>query len=452
MALRPEERSATISPAAAAATALHGALLESRQRWQDLAGLSADFVFETDSAGRFSFLWPDQVLGHASAGLLGRRAASLLLGTGPDPFMMRRVMRNHRVWVGGADGRPRCLSLSLTPIGDARGQFAGLRGSARDVTEEEAAATAAAAGLRRAALLDALGEAIRHASTAANALDGALSSLRDALGCVGTAMVMPGPHGPEIVCPTAAAPPGLIEVAATALEATQDWVGRLDERLPAALFQHHSRAPAQSALVAWRAAGARDWDTEDLAVLRGMAATLGAVLGFRQLQAELEQQASTDALTGLANRRAFLGSLAATIGDAPRDVGGALFFVDLDNLKPLNDRLGHEAGDAALRMTAQLLRDAAGERGLAARFGGDEFTLWLPGATEAEAIAQAEALIAAVSEQPPDAAAPHFSIGLAWRPAGASEGAGHLVARADAALYEAKRSGRGRWRLAEPPT
>ena len=74
--LRPEERTATIPPAAAAAAALHGALLESRQRWQDLTGLAADFVFETDSAGRFSFLWPDTVLGHSASGLLGRRPAA----------------------------------------------------------------------------------------------------------------------------------------------------------------------------------------------------------------------------------------------------------------------------------------------------------------------------------------------------------------------------------------
>ena len=65
-----------VPPAAAASAALHGALLESRQRWQDLAGLGADLVFETDNAGRFTFLWPDTVLGYRAADLLGRRADS----------------------------------------------------------------------------------------------------------------------------------------------------------------------------------------------------------------------------------------------------------------------------------------------------------------------------------------------------------------------------------------
>ncbi len=449
-ALRPEERTATIPPAAAAAAALHGALLESRQRWQDLTGLAADFVFETDSAGRFSFLWPDHVLGHAAAGLLGRQAASLLLGTTTDPFALRQAVRNHRVWVAGAGGRPRCLALSLAPIGDARGRFAGLRGVAHDVTDQEAAATAAAAGLRRAALIDALGETVRHAGTAREALAQGLADLRDALGCAGTAMVVPGADGAEIIAPTAEVPAGLNLLAGEVLDAARDWAGQLAGRLPAVLFHHHGRPPAVSALAAWRGPGARDWDAEDLAVLRSMAATLGAVLGFGRLQSELERQAHTDALTGLANRRAFLGTLAAEIGDGRGGPGGALLFLDLDNLKPLNDRHGHEAGDAALRATARLLRDAAGEAGSAARFGGDEFTLWLPGMTEQGAVACAEALLAAAAALPEDRPAPRFSIGLACRAPGSEEGAGHLVARADAALYEAKRSRRGGWCLAGP--
>lgn len=450
-ALRPEERSATIAPAAAAASALHGALLESRQRWQDLTGLSADFVFETDSAGRFSFLWPDHVLGHSAAGLLGRRAASLLLGTATDPFDLRHAVRRHRVWMAGAGGRPRCVALSMAPIGDARGQFAGLRGAAHDVTDQEVAATAAAAGLRRAALLDALGETVRHAGTAREALAGGLAELRDALGCSGTAMVVPGEAGAEIVGATAEVPPGLCAIAGETLDKARDWIGELDSRLPAALFHHHGRPPAVSALAAWRAPGARAWDSEDLAVLRGMAAMLGAVLGFSRLQTELELQAGTDPLTGLANRRAFLDALAHALGDGASRPGGALLFADLDNLKPLNDQHGHEAGDSALRITARLLREAAGSTGTAARFGGDEFTLWLPGATPGAAVACAEALIGAAAALPADRPAPRFSIGLACRAQGSREDADGLLARADAALYDAKRSGRGGWRLTEPP-
>jgi diguanylate cyclase (GGDEF)-like protein len=126
---------------------------------------------------------------------------------------------------------------------------------------------------------------------------------------------------------------------------------------------------------------------------------------------------------------------------------GALAFLDLDNLKPLNDQHGHGAGDAALRATARLLRDAAAPGDIAARFGGDEFILWIAGADEAAAVARAQALLAAAAALPGDGA-PRFSLGLAaWRPT-SGEGLARLLARADAALYQAKREARGGWRLA----
>lgn len=449
-ALRPDDWTSLTAPAATGAAALHGALLESRQRWQDLAGLAADLVFETDNAGRFTFLWPETVLGYRSAGLLGRRADCLLLGTGPSPFDLRHATRNHRAWVADAAGKPRCLSISLAPLGDAGGGFAGLRGAAHDVTQQETAAATAAAGLRRAAMLDALGEVVRHTGTAHEALAQGLAGLRDGLGCTGTAMIVPGDAGPELAAATTAPPASLMATTAETMRSERDWLGSLDDDRPAALLHHQGRPPAYSVLAAWRDRGGRPWDTEDIAVLRAMAAMLGAVLGFGRMQQELERQASTDPLTGLANRRAFLEALEASLS-LPSADRGAVLFLDLDNLKPLNDRHGHEAGDAALRATARLLRDSAGPQDIPARFGGDEFILWMAGADAAAATARAIALIQAAQDLPADRA-PRFSVGVAaWVPA-TGESAARLVARADAALYEAKQNGRGGWRLAESAT
>jgi diguanylate cyclase (GGDEF)-like protein len=258
-------------------------------------------------------------------------------------------------------------------------------------------------------------------------------------------MVVPAEDGPELAAATADPPPGLLPEACRALGAEGDWAGMLGAGQPAVLLLHRARHPARSALAAWRAASGRDWDAEDLAVLRSMAAMLGAILGFERMQQELERQAATDALTGLANRRAFLEALQGRIAAAEP---GALVFLDLDNLKPLNDAQGHEAGDAALRATGRMLRDAAGPQDLAARFGGDEFVAWLHRADAAAAVQRAEALLRAAAALPQDRA-PRFSLGIAaWDPAGA-EGAKGLLARADAALYEAKRNGRGGWCLAK---
>ncbi len=232
-AIRPEDLSAMVPPAAVASAAVHGALLESRQRWQDLAGLGADMVFETDNAGRFTFLWPDVVLGHRAATLLGRRADSLLLGAGASPFSLRQAVRNHRAWVADAARQPRCLSLSLAPLGDSRGAFVGLRGAAHDVTVQETAAAAAAAGLRRAAVLDALSGSVRHAGTAREAVTRGLSGLRDALGCAGTAMLVPGHDAPATADATMDPPPGLMAAAGRAMADGQDWSGALQGGGPA---------------------------------------------------------------------------------------------------------------------------------------------------------------------------------------------------------------------------
>ncbi len=447
-ALRPEDWSVMVPPAAAAGAALHGALLESRQRWQDLATLGADLVFETDNAGRFTFLWPEVVLGHRAATLLGRRADSLLLGSAPNPFALQQAVRGHRVWVADAQGRPRCLALSLAPLQDGRGGHAGLRGAAHDVTQQETAAASAAAGLRRAALVDSLAETVRHAGSAREAMDSGLAALRDALGCAGAAMLVPREALPEVAAATAPLPDGLLERAAPALAAREDWRARIDGAGPAALFQHHAPPPAACALAAWRAPGARDWDAEDLAVMRSVAAMLGAVLGFERLQRELERQATTDPLTGLANRRAFLDALEHHMRGGQAGPG-VLAFLDLDNLKPLNDVHGHEAGDAALRATARLLRETSRPGDIAARFGGDEFTLWMAGADAAAGVGRAQALRDAAAARQDDRA-PRFSLGLAaWDPA-SGEGLARLLARADAALYRAKREHRGGWRLAGP--
>ncbi|WP_198378736.1 GGDEF domain-containing protein, partial [Neoroseomonas rubea] len=302
----------------------------------------------------------------------------------------------------------------------------------------------------RAALLDALADKVRLAATARDSLAQGLAGLRDALGCAGTAMIVPAAGEPSTVAATSEVPAALVGAVADGLVAGTDWTGMLDGGGPAALLHHHGRPLATSVLVAWRDRGARDWDAEDLAVLRSMAAMLGAVLGFGRIQEELERQATTDPLTGLANRRAFLGALAGTLDAGAPAQGGALLFADLDNLKPLNDRYGHDAGDAALRTTADLLQAAAGPNGLAARFGGDEFVLWLPGVDVQTAIATAEQLLSAAAALPPDGRSPHFSIGIAWRRPGDAEHAAGLVARADTALYDAKRAGRGGWRMAEP--
>ena len=124
-----------------------------------------------------------------------------------------------------------------------------------------------------------------------------------------------------------------------------------------------------------------------------MTGVIRMVLEHEAIQRELARQARTDPLTGLLNRRAFMEEAGRRIDRLDREViPGTLIFMDLDRLKPLNDRLGHEAGDAALMLTADLLRRTFRPTDLVARLGGDEFALWMDGSDELTAAERAESL------------------------------------------------------------
>ena len=164
-------------------------------------------------------------------------------------------------------------------------------------------------------------------------------------------------------------------------------------------------------------------------------------------EARVRHEARHDALTGLPNRAAFHRQLSKTVGSALRTGGAmALLFIDLDRFKAVNDRLGHEAGDRLLRQVAERLGSTLESAGAAFRTGGDEFTIVLPAVTgESDAIGIARRIRTAVAH--PYRLDEHdvqidTSIGIALCPTHATD-AETLVAQADAAMYYAKRDGRG---------
>jgi diguanylate cyclase (GGDEF)-like protein len=159
-------------------------------------------------------------------------------------------------------------------------------------------------------------------------------------------------------------------------------------------------------------------------------------------------QASTDSLTGLANRRMFDEELALEWRRADR-VGDslALVLLDLDDFKRVNDAHGHQAGDAVLRAVGEILGSGVRQVDLAGRYGGEEFALILPETDLAGAQRLAErlrvALENAATEIPSgDTLTTTASFGVAVK--GELESAEDLVAAADEALYAAKRAGKNR--------
>jgi diguanylate cyclase (GGDEF)-like protein len=190
---------------------------------------------------------------------------------------------------------------------------------------------------------------------------------------------------------------------------------------------------------------------------------LAANTELQSANAELARLAFTDALTGLPNRALFEDRLQHAAARLARDGAGksgnaqrlAVLFINLDGFKPVNDSLGHQAGDALLREVAQRLRTAAGEGDTLARVGGDEFVLLIESHDPAaDAVASAETVLEAL-KQPfrteqadrPGEVSLGGSVGIAVHPDHGQ--AAQLVARADAAMQAAKRSGGNAWAVYE---
>lgn len=167
-------------------------------------------------------------------------------------------------------------------------------------------------------------------------------------------------------------------------------------------------------------------------------------LALNRYQGRLEEMAATDKLTGLFNRQAFLilvDKLLAEYRRNPRRI--ALLMADVDHFKDINDRHGHQTGDAALRAIADCLGASLRQSDIAVRWGGEEFLIVAKDCGLDEACALAEKLRLAVQALPPVAGCPvTISIGVAEYDGG--DGIDPTLARADQALYEAKNGGRNR--------
>ena len=197
---------------------------------------------------------------------------------------------------------------------------------------------------------------------------------------------------------------------------------------------------------------AKAFGQEHVRALSMIAQQAAVVLRAAQLQEETRRLALTDSLTGLYNRRHFVHELDEHVRRVQR-YGGRLAAVvlDLDGLKPLNDRHGHAAGDLALVTLAGLMREWVRDTDMVARIGGDEFGAMLLEADAKEARDVVERLRRNVEQaalRPPlDQQRLTLSAGVALFPDDGLD-SGTLLQRADAALYEAKRLGRNRVVLA----
>ena len=216
-------------------------------------------------------------------------------------------------------------------------------------------------------------------------------------------------------------------------------------------------ASVESAVEALRG-GVYDYLTKPLESLASFELTLARALEHRHLLrenarlfSEVQRLAVTDSLTGLYNRHKLNESLETEVERARR-YGRPLsmIMIDMDGLKAVNDSQGHQAGDAVLQQAAQAVRSQVRRVDSPTRFGGDEFIVLLPEASGEEAERVARRIAARILAVRVGGVAVSASLGVAeWSAQFPSSK--EFLASADAALYDAKRAGRGRVAVWKPP-
>ena len=188
-------------------------------------------------------------------------------------------------------------------------------------------------------------------------------------------------------------------------------------------------------------------DTSRVTGLTGCVTDITALVRTRK---ELEVQAASDPLTGCLNRAALMAVLQDQLDRSPEEIRGkrrgtAVIFVDLDGFKPVNDTLGHAAGDEVLVRIVERLRACVRAGDVVGRLGGDEFVVVCPGVPSAEDAGElARSVVEAALDRPVEigesVVAIRASFGVGWSSAAGTR-AEELIRQADAAMYRAKRAG-----------
>jgi diguanylate cyclase (GGDEF)-like protein len=193
------------------------------------------------------------------------------------------------------------------------------------------------------------------------------------------------------------------------------------------------------------------FDEDDLRLLTLISGQAASAIHKHLLYKEMETMAITDALTGLYNRRHFLEKLAGEVLRSRRyGHQFSLVLMDIDHFKRFNDTCGHIVGDTILKEFGSMLTGCARGSDVVARYGGDEFVILLPCTGQANALSAAERIRSAIEKHTfPRRKRLTVSVGVATFPHNAGDHM-ELLARADEALYGAKKLGKNRTLVFDP--
>jgi diguanylate cyclase (GGDEF)-like protein len=166
---------------------------------------------------------------------------------------------------------------------------------------------------------------------------------------------------------------------------------------------------------------------------------------LKRTRAKIEKLLRTDELTGISNRRAFIEFFKKIFSLAKRHAYSlSLVTIDLDNFKEINDSFGHKAGDEVLEKVGKLLADNIRQEDMAARIGGDEFSVLLPETTQEKAVEFARRLKSKIEQIDLDGISHELSASFGVAELGTEESMDEFLQRADRNLYKAKKAGKNK--------
>lgn len=449
---------------------LRSALVESRQRYKDLVEVSSDFYWETDNNGRFVFVSPRGGLGYTSEELIDEPGEDYAVDPesyAPLPFVSERPLEDIEMWLRSKQGETVCMLVSCVPLfreGESEGdeaerQWSGTRGVCRDVTDERNSEAALARARHREQLLSYIVSSVRDELDPQNMLDAAATTTARALGVAGCRIYRQAEPNQFLI----AADYGNIEKLED-LDAAIEGLSEINEVVPIDLpawrilaVTTHYRQTVNGLICIWKSRSDGEWSDDHLILISDIANQLGIANEQVTNHERIVALSRTDSMTGLLNRRAFFEE------ELPRRVSrlersrqtAALFYVDMDNFKLVNDIHGHQAGDDAIMFLRDLLMDFTRPGDVIARLGGDEFAMWLDGIRPDVAEMRAGDLIKASQSMAQFSGAPDrplgISVGVAVYNPDVVESLDELLARADAAMYAIKKAGKGGFHMAPAP-
>jgi len=453
-------------------TSLRLALVDSRRRYKDFIDISTDFAWETGADGRFTFVPARGALGYAADALMALEPAALMSSEtsaiAETPFLTRRRIEAEEMWLRRNDGRSACVVVSAMPLASKDGAWVGARGVCRDVTETRDREATLNRVRNRERVLTRIVRAFRDEVNPEAMLGVAAEALAKGLGAEHCHIFRSVPIEPAAV-PAPGSVPGYqlaarygdlgVAQASAVLTTIAGGAGAVElllgaHQVLAAPARYQSEA--NGAVVLWRPVERGTWSDDDRLLIGDIANQVGITIEQFTHHEHVLKISRTDALTGLLNRGAFLDALRRFLSRLKREGGNAvLMYVDLDNFKCVNDVRGHQAGDDMLMQVRDILVQQTRPTDAVARLGGDEFAVWLNGADLTIAKTRATQFLDRIKGLAHLSGSPDKPIGMsiglaAWDP-NANEDLDGLLARADGAMYQAKRGGKGSFTIAEPP-